>query len=55
MLAATLAQRGEYEDALLWATYAASLTLPEGALFSEPEVYEWAKNLRAQMLEKVSA
>lgn len=54
-VAALWAQRNEPLDALLWATYAASLTPPEGALFSELEVYEWAKNLRVQMLEKVSA
>ena len=54
-MAALWVQSNKPLDALLWATYAASLTPPEGALFSEPEVYEWAKNLRTQMLEKVSA
>jgi hypothetical protein len=53
-LAKLWAERNEPIDALIWATYAASLTPPDGALFSEPEVYEWAKNLAAEMLEKVS-
>lgn len=45
-----LAAAGDNAQSLVWATYAANLTPPDGALFSQTEVYDWAKNLAAEML-----
>ena len=43
----------DLEQAFLWANLAAGMVPQEGALFGQHECYEWAKNLRQLLLQRM--